>query len=90
MNKITINNRYLIPWINDIHNQIKHTKLFSKSGLESSYHSVLIKQVDVWKITFKSKEGIFDSLVIPFIFTNDPTTFVMMIDDMLRLFTRYL
>ena len=89
MNKITINNRYLIPWINDIRNQIKHTKLFSKSGLKSSYQQVLIKQVDVWKITFKSKEGIFEWLIIPFVLTNDPTTFVTKIDDILCLFTRY-
>jgi hypothetical protein len=48
---------------------------------------VLIEKNDVWKATFKSKEGLFKWLVMPFGLTNSLTTFMLMMDDILRPFT---
>ena len=57
---ITIQNRYLIPWIDDLLNQLKGAKYFSKIDLKSRYHQVPIELTDVWKTAFKAKEGLFE------------------------------
>jgi hypothetical protein len=62
-------------------------KLFNNIDLKSSYHEVLIEQIDVWKTDFKSKEDIFEWLVMPFGLKNFPTTFMKMKNDILRPFT---
>jgi hypothetical protein len=87
LNKITVKNRYPITWINDLLDQFKGENFFSKIDLKSGYHEVPIKPTGVWKTNFKSKEGLFEWLVMPFGLTNAPTTFMRLMDDVLRPFT---
>ena len=69
--------------IDDLLDQLKGENFFSKINLNSDYHKVPIKPTDVWKTTFKYKEGLFEWLVIPFDLTNEPATFMRLMDDIL-------
>ena len=52
--------------------------------MKSVYHQVPMEQTYVWKTAFKSKEGLFEWLVMPFGLKNAPTTFMRMMEDILR------
>jgi hypothetical protein len=87
--KIVVKNQYSIPHIEDILNQLKSNKIFSKIDLKLDYHQALIEKTNVCKTTLKSKEGLFEWSFMPFKLTNALTTFMHMMDDILRSFTKY-
>jgi hypothetical protein len=65
----------------------KGREYFNKIDLKSGYHKVPIEPSDVWKTTFKAKEGLFEWFLMPFGLTNDPATFMSLMDDILHPFT---
>ena len=87
INKVTVKNKYLLPRIEDLFDQLKEASVFSKIDLRSGYYQLRVKEVDVSKIAFRTRYGHYEFLVMPFGLTNAPTAFMNLMN---RVFHPYL
>lgn len=72
----TMKNKYLLLWIDDIFDQLKGTRVFLKIDLRSRYYQLIIKELDVIKIMFRTRYGHYEFLVMFFRLTNAPAVFM--------------
>ena len=87
INKVKVKNKFPLPRIEDLFDQLKGESVFSKIDLRSGYYQLRLKDVNVPKTTFRTRYGHYEFLVMPFGLTNAPTTFM---DLMNRVFRPYL
>ena len=87
INKVTVKNKYPLPRIWDLFDQLKGASVFSKIDLQLGYYQLRVKEVDVSKTAFRTCYGHYVFLVMPFGLTNAPAAFM---DLMNRVFYPYL
>jgi hypothetical protein len=86
LNKVTIKNRYPLPRIDDLFDQLQGSQVFSKIDLCSSYNQLKVQEKDVQKTAFRTRYGHYEFLVMPFGLTNAPAAFMDMMNQIFREF----
>jgi hypothetical protein len=87
LNRVTIKNKYPLPRIDDLFDQLKKASVFSKIDLRSGYHQLKVREEDVQKIAIRTRYGHYEFMVMPFGLTNAPSVFM---DLMNQVFHNYL
>src|SRR3954470_14334111 len=87
VNLVTIKNKYPLPWINDLYDQLAGSAVFSKMDLRLDYHQIQIREEDIPKTAFTTRYGLYEYTVMSFGFTNAPATFSRLMNS---IFMEYL
>ena len=87
LNRVTIKNRYPLPRNDDLFNQFRGARVYSKIDLRTGYRQLRVKDIDIPKTAFRTRFGHFEYTVMPFGSMNAPTTFM---DPMHWVFQPYL
>jgi hypothetical protein len=81
LNEVTIKNKYPLPRIEDLFDQMRGASVFSKIDLRSGYHQLRIRPFDVSKTTFTTNYGLYEFTVMSFGLTNAPAFFIYLMNS---------
>ncbi|GKF04218.1 putative reverse transcriptase domain-containing protein [Tanacetum coccineum] len=84
LNKLTVKNRYPLPRIDDLFDQLQGSSTYSKIDLRSGYHQLRVRDEDIPKTDFKTRYGHYKFQVMPFGLTNVPTVFMDLMNRMCK------
>ena len=84
LNKLTIKNRYFLPLIHDLFDQIQGSSYFLKIDLRSRYHQLQVKEEYVGMNTFRTRYGHYEFVLLPFGLTNAPAMFIDLMNRVCR------
>ncbi|GJX25998.1 putative reverse transcriptase domain-containing protein [Tanacetum coccineum] len=80
LNKLTVKNRYPLPRIDDLFDQLQGSSVYLKIDLRSGYHQLRVREEDILKIAFKTRYGHYKFQVMPFGLTNAPAVFMYLMN----------
>ncbi|GJY36680.1 putative reverse transcriptase domain-containing protein [Tanacetum coccineum] len=84
LNKLAMKNRYPLPRINDLFDQLQGSNLYSKIDLRSGYHQLRIREDEILKTAFRTHYGHYEFQVIPFGLTNAPAVFMDLMNQVCK------
>jgi hypothetical protein len=86
LNKVIVKNKYQLPRIDDMFDQLRGERIFSKIDLIYVYHQVIIKEENISKTTFITRYGHYDFTVVPFGLSNEPTVFMCLMNGFFKIY----